>query len=484
MLAKFNAERLILAGGAALLLVCVALAAYSGNLLLLGLPFALAILAWFVLNWKTFYWFFIFSIALSCEIHLGGSLSTTVPDEQFMWMFVPMVTLLAFYNYRRFPQWYFRHPITFVLFLQFCWTIVAVIYSQNLLLSSKFLAAKIWFMVGYVILPPLVFTQKKDFVIAFRAFAIPMMLHAVAAFCLHAYKKFNLYYSNIVVRPFYFNHVDHSTVLSMMLPPMAVAWQLCKGNKNLRRLTMAANIFLLAGIAVAGARAAMLAVIFCAVVAFAIRKKIVNVLMPAFYAFLIAVVFFLSHDAHFVKYRPEMRYTATQHNFSDLITAMFAGRDMSSMERFYRWIASLKMSTEHPMVGVGPNNFYDNYKAYTVPMFKTWVWRNSEKSTTHDYFLLMLVEQGWPAMLLYGLLLMVMFASAQRIYHKAKDPFYKKVTMGIIMMLAAGFVNNFFSELLETHKIGALFFIGLSLLVVVNHKVNEQNRQGGSTPTA
>jgi hypothetical protein len=37
-------------------------------------------------------------------------------------------------------------------------------------------------------------------------------------------------------------------------------------------------------------------------------------------------------------------------------------------------------------------------------------------------------------------------------------------------MFAAGFINNFFSELLETHKVGALFYLAMALLVVLDRK--------------
>ena len=42
------------------------------------------------------------------------------------------------------------------------------------------------------------------------------------------------------------------------------------------------------------------------------------------------------------------------------------------------------------------------------------------------------------------------------------------------MMFAAGFVNNFFSELLETHKVGCLFFISISLLVILDKKSKDE----------
>lgn len=465
----------IMTGGAILLLLCIALFAYTSNFVFLAVPFVLAGLAWIVLDWKSFYWFFLFTIPLSCEIELG-SLSTTVPDEQLMWLFVPVVMLIVAYNYKRIPEWFLRHPITLIFFLQFVWLVVSVIFSENHFLSLKFLAAKIWFLNAYIILPVLVIRERKDFTRAYLLFAIPALTHALIVFVWHYTLHFDYWSSNDVVRPFYANHVDYSTVISMLFPLSLTAYQLTKGKKLQRGIALGTIIFLVPAIYYAGARAAMLGIIFSFIIAFAIRKKLVNFIMPAFYIFIASMVFILVRDEHYVKYRPNMKYTATQRTFEDLITATFRGTDMSSMERFYRWIAAARMSKDRPLTGVGPNNFYDNYKQYASPMFKTWVSRNPERSTTHNYFFFMLVEQGWPSCILYGILVLVVLAQAQKIYHRTRDPFYKKVTMGLTMMFAVGFVNNFFSELLETHKIGALFYLSIVLLIIVDHITKKQEQ--------
>lgn len=64
--------------------------------------------------------------------------------------------------------------------------------------------------------------------------------------------------------------------------------------------------------------------------------------------------------------------------FEDHIMATTYGTDISSAERYYRWIAAIRMSEDHPYFKVGPNNFYDFYKPYTIT-FKTWVSRNPER---------------------------------------------------------------------------------------------------------
>jgi O-antigen ligase len=192
--------------------------------------------------------------------------------------------------------------------------------------------------------------------------------------------------------------------------------------------------------------------------------------MPVFYGFMALMLVYMIHHNKYIDYRPNFQHTFMHKTWKDHIIATFRGEDMSSMERLYRWIAGIRMSTDRPITGYGPNSFYYYYKPYAVTSFRTYVSRNLEQSTTHNYFLYMLVEQGWPAMILYAILVAVVFAQAQKIYYRFKDRFYKKVTLALAMMFAAGFINNFFSELLETHKVGALFYISIALLVVLDQK--------------
>jgi O-antigen ligase len=353
--------------------------------------------------------------------------------------------------------------------------LVAVAFSQEILPSLKFAAARLWFINAYFLFPVLIFRKKKDFKNAFLILIIPITLHAIFVFCWHYTKSFNYWLSNKVVEPFYFNHVDYSTVLSMLFPLIFVAWKLSKGKKLLRWVIGATFLFYIPAIYVAGARAAILAVFFAVFIGLMIHKKWVNIVMPTIYTLLLSLVLLLAYNNYYLKFQFNKKYNATQPTFIDAVTGMFTGQDMSSMERFYRWIAAVRMSTDRPITGVGPNNFYDYYKPYTVSMFSTWVSRNDERSTTHNYFLYMLVEQGWPAMILYGILVALVFAQTQKIYHRTKDPFYKWVIIGLAMLFAAGFVNNFFSELIETHKVGALFYLAIASIVIIDRLTKKES---------
>jgi O-antigen ligase len=123
------------------------------------------------------------------------------------------------------------------------------------------------------------------------------------------------------------------------------------------------------------------------------------------------------------------------------------------------------MVRENWLTGSGPNSFYPLYKRYTVNAYTTYVSSNPEKSTVHNYFLLLLVEQGLPGMLLFVALYITMLLTAQRMYQRSEDVFIRGLMLLIGALLAMIGVLIFLSDLIETDKIGSVFYICAGLLV-------------------
>lgn len=470
-------ERSIHITGIIILFLSIVAGTYFSFYWLFLLPAVAVGVFWAIVDSRRFYWFFLFSIPFSVQIYLPGGLSTTLPDEPLMWFFLlSSILSLAAYGYRFIPRWFFQNPITIIVFLHYLWLLLAVIFSEIFLPSLKFFIAKTWFLNAFFLLPIFFFKEKQDFIRAFKLVFIPFVFIFIFVFLRHAYLDFGFRESNMAAEPLFYNHVDHSTVLSMCLPVFIIAYHLNKGNKQNRLLLLAVIIFLIPAIMAAQARAAMLAVFFSLTLWYAFTKRIGHWVVPAFYALIITITTMVVSNENYVGLRPDFKHTYTQPNFEHLMKATVAGKDMSSMERLYRWIASARMSQERPLLGVGPNNWYEFYKEHALSEFKTYVSRNPERSTTHNYFIFMLTEQGWPALIIYAVLVCVFLAYAQRVYWRVKDVFYRKVVLGLAMVFGAGFVNNFFSELLETHKIGALFFMSMSLIMIIDH-IHKRNER-------
>ena len=141
-------------------------------------------------------------------------------------------------------------------------------------------------------------------------------------------------------------------------------------------------------------------------------------------------------------------------------------------------IAGVRMIKDNWLTGYGPNTFYDNYKEYAVPAFKTWVSDNNDHSTVHNYFLLMAIEQGIPGLLFFIILAGAMLYYAQYLYHRIQDLFYKTTAITIGVIITMIIVVNSLSDLIETDKIGSLFFLCLASLIVTD--VNSRKRSDSS----
>jgi O-antigen ligase len=479
--AKILQDKYAIPVGLAVLFFGVVGAAYTGNLVLAALPVMFLFILLLGANWKTAYWALLFCIPVSIDVSFfGDSLSTSLPDEPLMWSFLLLFPILLARQPNMLPQWWLRHPIVFIIAVQYIWLMVAVFFSKELMFSVKFLVAKTWFLVSFFILPLFVFTEKKDFRKAFILVLIPLLATILIIFARHAALGFAFYKIEAAIGDIYYNHVDYSSVVSMFFPFVVVALILTARGSNpiIRGVLLGIVIFMIPAIYLTYARAAVLAVVFAAVVFFAIKMRLANLMMPVFYIAVSVGLFVLIKDHKYMDLRPNYQRTFMHRDFDDHLLATLRGEDMSSMERIYRWIASIRMSQDEPVKGFGPNAFYYYYKPYAVSSFETYVSRNFEKSTTHNYYLYLLVEQGWPAMILYAILVMAVFAVAQRTYWrlKGRDKFYQYITLGAAMMFGAGWVNNFFSDLIETHKVGSLFYLSIAIIVIMDKKARDLER--------
>ena len=459
-----------------LLLASIIIFAWTGSYFVLAAPIVFLYMVLLGVNWKSAYWIFLFTIPASVQINFSNdTMAITLPDEPLMWIFLLLFTLVFARNPASLPRWWWKDKIVFIVVLQFICTIISVIFSRMVFFSFKFLLAKSWLLVCFFIIPIWIFREKKDYIRAFYVLLIPMLATVIVILIHHALLGFKFDKVQKAMSGLYYNHVDYSTVISMFFPLLLVAWPLTKGKGIFVRIILLLIILLFAaGIGFSYARAAVIGIVFAIVIGLAIRVRLVNIIMPSLYALIILAFCYLVPNNKYIEFRPDYNKTFMHKNFTDHIIATFRGTDMSSMERVYRWVAAVRMSQDRPITGYGPRTFYYYYKPYAVTSFATYVSRNPEHSTTHNYFIYMLVEQGWPAMLLYALLMYAIFAKAQKVYHRLKDRFYRLVTIGITMTIAVGFVNNFFSELIETHKVAALFYIPIAMLILLDKKSKDE----------
>jgi len=208
-----------------------------------------------------------------------------------------------------------------------------------------------------------------------------------------------------------------------------------------------------------------------------LKKKWLFASFVIFFILVVSCIFWLKTNNRYLKFAHDYSTTIYHPNFAEHLAATYQMKDVSTAERYYRWIAGVRMIKDTWQNGFGPTTFYHNYKTYTVPAFKTWVSKNEEHSTVHNYFLLLVIEQGIPGLILFLILLGSLFRYAQCIYHRTQNRFWKIGTAGTAAILTMICTVNFLSDLIETDKVGSIFYLCIAYLIIADTKTKNEKSQ-------
>lgn len=435
-------------------------------------PFGVLLTPVFIRYTQHFYFLLLLMLPLGTELNLSESLSTDFPDEQLMWLLTGTSFLLLFLNRKLIPSSSFRNPVFVLIVLCMAWAVLCCFSSMDTWLSIKWVLAKVWYIVPFVLLPSVLLTTKSSMNKALWCLAVPMLIITVQALIRHSFYDFSFEGIKEAMAPFFRNHVTYSAMLVCLMVPVAAAYFYHTKQSSIRKPIAFAIVTGLAAIVFAYSRGAWAAAILGMASVYIIRKKLMGWAIVVTVTAVTCFSIWLASNNNYLKFASNHDQTIFHNNLEQHLEATLQGKDVSNAERFYRWVAGARMSSEKLWTGYGPNNFYPYYKSWTVKKFRTWVSDNPEHSSVHNYFLLMLIEQGIPGLLFFSLLFFFMLIYAQGLYHRIQDLYWKFTAMGIGVILVMIGSLIFMSDLIETDKIGSLFWLCAGLLIVLEGKTH------------
>jgi O-antigen ligase len=454
----------------ALCLASIGAAIVLHQVAFITLPFIAIIIAICIVDVKLFYFALLFALPISVNLIEFGYMSLDFPDEPLLLGITTLFPFLFIQNRKTvFDNHFFRHPIIGLLIVWLIWIIICSVTSTYPLLSAKYVLVKIWYLLPFVGMTILVvYHNLKSISTIFLLYFIPFLLLILYVTYRHSLLGFRFEDVTKACAPIFRNHVVYGTLTSLLIPLSIGALFLQKRFSRNWFLALISIAIVFLGLYLAYSRGAWAAVLFSGMIAFGVRFKLVQYGFALFFIAIFAAVLFMQSNNKYLDFAPRYETGVMHDKLTDHLIATIKGKDISSNERFYRWVAGARMSAEKPFFGYGPNTFFQNYKPYTVTLFRTYVSRNEEQSTMHNYFLFMLVEQGYIGMFIYALFIFVMFYRAQLLYHRINDKQLKIIIMSITCMQGAFFINNSLSELIENDKIGGCFLIGVGILVAID----------------
>lgn len=414
--------------------------------------------------WRNIIFFLlIFSLPFSFEYHFSASLGTDIPDEGLMVLASFIFIAHWIYQPSLVPGSFFRHPIFLILVIMLGWTLVSIIFSTHSWISIKFLLAKFWYLGAFVLAAYIVFSDPRNIKIAGLVLIISMFIIVLVVLIRHGFNGFQFANINKALQPFFRNHVNYSAMLVCLIPISIAAWKLLPSSYKVLMLVVIVIFFI--ALFFSYSRGAWLALPIGIAAAWLASKKklflayIITLLMVA------SVLGWLINEDRYLRFAPEYRTTIFHEDFREHWVATYQLKDVSTAERFYRWVAGVRMVNDKCITGFGPNCFYEEYKPYAVPAFKTWVSRNDDHSTVHNYFLLTAIEQGIPGLLLLICLFGAMIWFAEKNYHNAANDDERVIALTAASIISILLLLNFLSDLIETDKAGSIFFLCIAVLV-------------------
>ena len=436
--------------------------------LLVAFPFIIIVGYIAIVDFKKLFFFLLLFIPFSIEMELPGGLATDFPSEGMVVGLMVVYLLYFLSNLKTLDASFFKHPITLLIIVHLTWAFVTTIHSHNLLVSVKWLLAKFWYVVVFYFMAGLVLKNLKNYKTFFWCTFLPLLGVIFYVTIRHSVSGFSFKEINFVVGPFYRNHVMYGCIVSLFVP---FVWYAIKWYPRWSiKWWFVLGGFLVALLAVqlSYTRAAYIALILAVVANFIIRFRLMKVAIGLAVVLALAFVIHLVTDNSYMDYAPEYKTTVSHTNFDNLISATAEGKDISTMERVYRWVAGYQMSQTEPLTGFGPGNFYNFYKKYTVTSFKTYVSDNPEQSGIHNYYLMLVVEQGFLGAFLFLLLCFWVLLRGEVVYHNTKNTDKKNMVMAVLLSLIIIDCLLLINDMLETDKIGSYFFLCMAVLVNID----------------
>lgn len=441
---------------------------------LFGAPFILLLAYIAVVDFQKLFLLLLAILPFSIEIYLPGGLGIDIPAEPLM-IFLSGAVFLYIIGAKKIHNIsVFRHPITLLLGIHLFWILITGLNAEYPIIGLKVFAAKLWYIIPFFILPVITFKDDKLYTKFFWIVLSILLLSMIYVNIRHAMSGFSFAEINASVSPFFRNHVNYAAILVIFLPFIWAMYHRYRAERTKRIFLQIVLLIFLLSIYLTYTRAAQGSILIAIGVYFLIRYKVVKYVLIIAAILSVYVVQSVFTSNEYIYLAPDFEKTVSHEKFDNLIEATIKMEDISTMERFHRWVAGYHMVQEKPMMGFGPGNFYPSYQPYTVYSFETYVSDNPDRSGVHNYYLMTLVEQGFVGLIILLTFFFTILLKGEALYHKIIEPHRKRIVMASLMSIIVILSIMLVNDLLESLKIGSLFFLFVSFIVIEDLRYNKK----------
>ena len=463
-----NRKQLIVLGisGAFLLLNCFALMKeflylpfLSGGLLLLYLLI-------FKIDWLIYLMAFVTPFSIMFEndkVNLGISM----PSELLMISLTILFLVRILYDVRL-DKRIIRHPITIAILFYLFWLLITSITSEIPLVSFKFLASKLWFIIAcYFMVIQLIKEDTKKAITYFNLYAISLSIVVVIISVKLAMSGFAEHGMHWIQKPFYNDHTAYGAAIAFFIP-LTVSFFFLPHNTKWRKIFyVILTLILLFGLYFSFSRAAWLSVIGSLGVYLLIRWRI-KFSWFILAATLLGWIFFnFSND---ILYKMGRNKQDSSASFAEHIRSIGNIKtDASNVERLNRWVSAFGMIEERPVVGWGPGTYQFVYAPFQKNKYKTIITTNfGDGGNAHSEFIGPCAETGFIGLISVLALMLIIIYTGIQTYLRAQNPVNRILSLASTLALISYYIHGVLNNFLDTDKLSLPFWGAFAVIIVVN----------------
>ena len=402
------------------------------------------------------------------EADIGAALS--LPAEPLM-IGTMVMFLFKVLAEGTFDRKVLKHPVSLAIYAYLFWIFITSVTSEIPLISFKFLASKLWFIVPFYFLGTQVFKKQQN--IQWYLWLYILSLGGVIIYTIarHAAWGFEQQPGHWVMTPFYYDHTQYAAAIAMFVPFLVGYTLVNRHGLFIKILITAVAVLFGAGLLLSYSRAAWLSVMgalaLFVVLFFRIRWYFIAMLMMG------GLIFYVTFETEILmrleKNKQDSSGKLTEHvqSMSNIST------DASNKERLLRWNCALRMFNERPVTGWGPGTYAFVYAPFQRSYEMTIISTNfGDVGNAHSEYLGPLSEQGLPGLLTLLTVIGITFFTASRIiFHPDAPGKVKQMAMMLLLGLCTYWIHGFLNNFLDTDKLSVPFWGFTAALVALEIQI-------------
>lgn len=359
-----------------------------------------------------------------------------------------------------------KHPITWAILFGLVWIAFTTLTSSMILVSFKFLLARLWFVVTFYFLAIKLFADLKNIKTFLWLFIVGVFITCIYTVIRHAQWGFGDQPAHWVMTPFYNDHTSYGAVLAFIVP--VILGFLIKG--RMEPFTRALVAVLFTGIIIATilsyTRAAWVGLV-AAVGVYVVMLLRIRFTTLFFVGLTVVGIVMASWSQ--IMMRLEKNDTQSSKDLAKHIQSVSnVTSDASNLERINRWQSALRMFEERPITGFGPGTYMFKYAPYQFSYEKTRIsTNNADGGNAHSEYIGPLAEQGVFGMLSFVWLVIVTLYTAIILFPKVKDPEVRMILQTCMLGLITYYIHGFLNNFLDTDKASVPFWGYTAIIVAI-----------------